>query len=66
MSNEVLIKQGNKAEWGEQQEQAQVDWNQNDESAPDYVKNRPRYSLEVWTFILEDGTTVTKRMGIFE
>lgn len=44
MSNDtagkMLTNDGNKAEWAEP---AQSDWNQNDSSKPDYVKNRTHY-----------------------
>lgn len=32
------------------------DWNQNDPTAPDYVKNRPFYAATVETVLLEEGT----------
>lgn len=36
--------------------QKQADWNQNDETAADYVKNRPFYSkLEKQTFVIDAG-----------
>lgn len=37
--------------------ETQVDWNQNDETAPDYVKNRPFYSCKQWTVLIEEQKT---------
>ena len=34
----------------------QSDWNQNDEAAPDYVKNRPFYTYDAETVIVEEST----------
>ena len=42
----------------------QPDWNQNDETQPDYVKNRPFYSGPVETVIVEESTgTFTESSG---
>lgn len=47
--------QGNPGEKGESA--AQSDWNQNDETAPDYVKNRPFYTGDpVETVLVEEST----------
>ena len=35
---------------------AQSDWNQNDETQPDYVKNRPFYTETVETVLVEEST----------
>lgn len=35
----------------------QPDWNQNDETQPDYVKNRPCYKVEETEEITWDGDT---------
>ena len=46
--------------------QEQADWNQTDNTAVDYIKNKP--STEQWTFTVDDGqggtTTVTKNVYI--
>ena len=36
--------------------QVQSDWNQNDKTAPDYVKNRPFYTETVETVLVEEST----------
>ena len=47
--------QGNPGEKGESA--AQPNWNQNDETAPDYVKNRPFYTGDpVETVLVEEST----------
>ena len=38
--------------------QAQADWNQNDESAPDYVKNRPFYTGDIVETVLVEESTI--------
>ena len=45
----------------------QSDWNQNDETAPDYVKNRPFYTGEpVETVLVEESTaTFTQDNGVY-
>ena len=45
---------------------AQSDWNQNDETAPDYVKNRPFYTgAPVETVLLEETTATFSSQGQF-
>ena len=39
------------------------DWNQNDETAPDYVKNRPFYTETVETILVEESTVSFVDMG---
>lgn len=63
MGNEILTKIGEKAEWGEYQGMAQSDWNQNNESAPDYIKNRPFGTKVVPGMTIEwDGNTEGKEI----
>lgn len=50
MSNEVLVKQGNKAEWVK--DDTEID--------------PKRLPTEEWTFTLEDGSTVTKKVAVGE
>lgn len=42
----------------------QSDWNENDNTADDYIKNKPTMSSETWTFELSGGTTVTKKVWL--
>lgn len=46
----------------------QPDWNQNDETAPDYVKNRPFYTGDsVETVLVEESTvTFAENSGLYE
>ena len=46
----------------------QPDWNQNDVSAPDYVKNRPFYTDTVETVLVEESTVsfADKGNGLYE
>ena len=39
------------------------DWNQNDETAPDYVKNRPFYTRTVETVLVEESTVSFSELG---
>ena len=57
--------QGNPGEKGESA--AQPDWNQNDETAPDYVKNRPFYTGDpVETVLVEESTVAfSDNRGIY-
>ena len=52
----------------EQALQAQADWNQNDSTAPDYVKNRPFYTGDPVENILVEESTVTfaEQSGMYE
>ena len=51
--------QGNPGEKGEKGESAaQPNWNQNDETAPDYVKNRPFYTGDPVETVLVEASTV--------
>ena len=53
--------QGNPGEKGESA--AQPNWNQNDETAPDYVKNRPFYTGDSVETVLVEETTVAFELG---
>ena len=48
---------------GGSQSGAQPDWNQNDETAPDYVKNRPFYTDNPVETVLVEESTATFRNG---
>lgn len=45
--------------WGDMPVQIQADWNQNDETAADYVKNRPFYTGDPVETVLVEESTVT-------
>ena len=53
---------GTEAEWlaslrgADGKDGAQSDWNQNDDTQPDYVKNRPFYASAVETVLVEEST----------
>ena len=60
--------QGNPGEKGEKGESAaQPNWNQNDKTAPDYVKNRPFYTGDpVETVLVEESTaSFIERDGLY-
>lgn len=46
----------------------QSDWNENDNTADDYIKNKPTMGSETWTFTVDDGQggtiTVTKKVWL--
>lgn len=53
---EIAVKhgfQGTEKEWLESIAHGQPDWNQNDPTAKDYIKNRPFYCDEVWSVVFE-------------
>ena len=50
---------------GGSQSGVQSDWNQNDETAPDYVKNRPFYTDTVETVLVEESTVSFADAGGF-
>ena len=59
-------KNGAPVEWEsvDMPEQVQSDWNQNDETQPDYVKNRPFYADDpVETVLLEETTVSFSKNG---
>lgn len=65
----LRVNEEGKAYWGQSEGGgggAQTDWNQNDESAPDYVKNRPFYVDDpVETFIIPETTvTFSEKSGL--
>ena len=43
-------------EFAKRAEDPQSDWNQNDDTQPDYVKNRPFYTETVETVLVEEST----------
>ena len=48
----------------ENNEQVQVDWNQNDETAPDYIKNRPFYTQNGRVALVDNLTRENYENGI--
>ena len=50
-------------EFAKRAEDPQSDWNQNDKTAPDYVKNRPFYTETVETVVVEESTVTFADMG---
>ena len=54
-------------EFAKRSEGAQPDWNQNDETAPDYVKNRPFYTGDPVETVLVEESTVSffKSSGLY-
>ena len=51
---------------GDSQSGAQSDWNQNDATKPDYVKNRPFYTDAVETVFVEESTvTFAENNGLY-
>ena len=51
------VQDGKPTEWEAADMPSQPDWNQNDETAPDYIKNRPFYTGDpVETVLVEEST----------
>ena len=56
--------QGNPGEKGEKGESAaQPDWDQNDFTALDYIKNKPFYKVEDYTLLKEEDIVLTNGVG---
>ena len=56
--------QGNPGEKGEKGESAaQPDWDQNDFTALDYIKNKPFYKVEDYTLLKEEDVVLTNGVG---
>ena len=53
-------------EFSKRSEGVQPDWNQNDDTKPDYVKNRPFYTTDSMDMLMEETTVeFTKTGGIY-
>ena len=52
-------------EFAKRAEDPQSDWNQNDDTQPDYVKNRPFYTETVETVLVEESTVSFVDAGSF-
>ena len=53
------VQDGKPTEWEAVDMPSQTDWNQNDESAPDYVKNRPFYTGDPVEMVLVEESSVS-------
>ena len=54
-----VYQQDGSTAWGDMPVQIQADWNQNDSTAADYVKNRPFYTGDPVETVLVEESTVT-------